>query len=120
MSEESNQIGRLLDKLELMGNSLARIEEQIKPIADIKKDVDTLKVATAEIMSMAKSAHKRLDGHDKDMKELDDSMKELPTQKDIDEHEKRISRLEKCVIWVSGLIIAAVIAAVMSLVLIQN
>lgn len=110
---ENQMMERLINNFDEFRERLTRIEEGIKPIGDIKKDVDTLKISVSEISASTKSAHKRLDALDKDIDEL-------PTQSDHDSHEKRIGKLEKIVYWVGTTIIGSVILAMLGVVLLNK
>lgn len=105
---------RLLATLDDLRERMVRIEEGIKPIADIKKDVDTLKLTTSDIAASTKSAHKRLDDFGESMKELP---KKYSTITDHKNHDDRIGKLEKNQHWVATLIIGVVILAVVGLVI---
>lgn len=91
--------------------SLARIEEGIKPIAEIKKDVKQLQLGFVDVDSSLKSAHKRIDAIEK-------KFENMPTQPEFNNNEKRISKLETHVTWVATLIIGAVITAIVGVVLV--
>lgn len=112
-----NQIDRLLAGFDDFRERLARIEEGIKPITDIKKDVDQVKITISEIGASAKSAHKRLDDFDEEMKEIP---KTYASKTEHETHDKRIAKLEKIAYWVATSIIGAVILSIMSVVLINS
>lgn len=54
-------LAKLIDSFDDFKERLIRIEESVKKVADIQKDVDDLKIKLAEVISSSKSAHKRLD-----------------------------------------------------------
>ena len=63
---ENHMLARLVDGFDEFRERLTRIEESVKPIADIKKDVDALKVNQTSVEASTKSAHKRIDTIEKE------------------------------------------------------
>ena len=63
---EIHMLARLADGFDEFRERLTRIEESVKPIADIKKDVDALKANQTSVEASTKSAHKRIDAIEKE------------------------------------------------------
>jgi predicted nucleic acid-binding Zn-ribbon protein len=106
-----NQLDRLIASFDDFRERLTRIEEGIKPINDIKRDVDSLKITVSEVMASTKSSHKRID-------DVEDEFSAYATKIEHDSHNKRIEKLEKLVYWVGTTIIGAVILAALGVILI--
>ena len=113
MPEQSGN-SRLIETLDDLRERMVRIEEGIKPITDIKKDVDLLKISVSEVVASSSSAHKRIDRMEKELKE------DYTTKTEHEGHGERLKKLEKNQNWVATVIIGAVIMAVIGLVIIKN
>lgn len=58
-------LNKLVDSFDDFKERLIRIEERLKVVGDIQKDVDAMKISVAEVAASSKSAHKRLDTMEK-------------------------------------------------------
>jgi FtsZ-binding cell division protein ZapB len=111
MSQE--HFAKVLDKLtesfDDFKERLIRIEENVRDVKNVKVDVEELKIQQASLKSKADSAHKRIDT-------LADSSVAKGEHED---HDKRLTKLEKIVYWIGTTIIGAVLLAVLGVVLIK-
>lgn len=118
--KEGVGLEQLLNKLnDTMERMIIKIDDQSKKLTEIEVKVDFYretqneharkleavdKIAT-EAMSSTKSAHKRLDVYDTEINKVSE----------INDHGRRLDKLEKIVFWVSTTIIGAVILGLMGL-----
>lgn len=94
MMNSTDHFAKILDKLtdsfDDFKERLIRIEENVKTVNEVKREVDLMALKVQAVEESTKSAHKRMD------------------------------KVDKIVFWVGTLIIGAVILAVLSVVLINK
>lgn len=124
MDMDNHMLTRLVDGFDEVKQTLTRVEENVKPIADIKRDVDLLKISMSEVVSSSKSAHKRIDDVEKDLeKAVIDSksrVADIPSRAEHTNHDKRITKIESTIFWIGTTIIGFVILAVLGAVLLTK
>lgn len=106
MTQISNpSLDKLIDSIASLRESVVRIEEAVKPIASMKKDLDELNKTVVEVTASAKSAHKRLDGHK-------EKIEEKPSVERVNAIDERVKKLEVNQRWVVTTIGAIIIATI--------